>query len=68
MIPELGQIALLLAFAVALIQGSLPIIGAARGRANWMALARPAAQTHFVLVAFAFICLASWHNSGRSSA
>ena len=59
MIPELGQIALLLALAVACIQGTLPLVGAARGRADWMALARPAAQTHFVLVAVAFICLTS---------
>ncbi|HUG22317.1 heme lyase CcmF/NrfE family subunit [Piscinibacter sp.] len=57
MIPELGQIALLLALAVALILGTLPLIGAARGRADWMALARPAAQAHFVLVAVAFVCL-----------
>ena len=45
MTPEIGQLALLLALAVALVQGSLPIAGAARGRADWMALARPAAQT-----------------------
>ena len=57
MIPELGQVALLLALAVALIQGTLPLVGAARGRADWMALARPAAQTQFLLVAFAFVCL-----------
>jgi len=59
MIAELGQIALLLALAVALIQGTLPLAGAARGRAEWMALARPAAQVHFLLVAIAFACLAS---------
>jgi len=57
MIPELGQIALLLALAVALILSTLPLAGAVRGRADWMALARPAAQTHFMLVAFAFLCL-----------
>ena len=59
MIPELGQIALLLALAVALIQGTIPMIGAARGRADWMSIARPAAQTHFLLVGIAFACLAS---------
>ena len=59
MIPELGQVALLLALAVALILATLPLAGAARGRADWMALARPAAQTHFVLVAAAFVFLAS---------
>ncbi|WP_280156107.1 heme lyase CcmF/NrfE family subunit [Piscinibacter sp. XHJ-5] len=59
MIPELGQVALLLALAVAVIQGTLPLAGAARGRVDWMSLARPAAQTHFLLVAFAFGCLVS---------
>jgi len=59
MIPELGQIALLLALGVAVIQGTIPLIGAARSRADWMSFARPAAQTHFVLVAIAFLCLAS---------
>ncbi len=57
MIPELGQLALLLALGVALVQGSLPIVGAARGRHDWMALARPAAQTQFLLVGIAFVCL-----------
>ena len=45
MTPEVGQLALWLALAVAAVQGSLPLAGAARGRADWMALARPAAQT-----------------------
>jgi cytochrome c-type biogenesis protein CcmF len=57
MIPELGQLALLLALAVTLVQGTLPLAGAARGRADWMALARPAAQAQFVLVATAFASL-----------
>jgi cytochrome c-type biogenesis protein CcmF len=58
MIPELGQVACLLALAVALVQGTLPIIGAARGRRPWMALARPAAQTQCLLIIFAFGALA----------
>ena len=57
MIPEIGQLAALLALAVALIQGSLPIVGAARGNATWMQLARPAAQTQCLLVVIAFACL-----------
>jgi cytochrome c-type biogenesis protein CcmF len=57
MIPELGQVALALALAVALVQGMVPLAGAARGNADWMALARPAAQTQALLVAFAFGCL-----------
>ncbi|HVL35722.1 MAG TPA: heme lyase CcmF/NrfE family subunit [Burkholderiales bacterium] len=57
MIPELGQLALALALAVAAVQGVLPIAGAARGNAAWMALARPAAQAQALLVALAFGCL-----------
>ena len=59
MIPELGQVALLLALAVAAILGIAPLVGAARGRQPLMLLARPAAQTHFFLVAVAFACLVS---------
>ncbi len=58
MIPELGNFALILALLLALIQGTLPIIGAARGIPSWMALARPAVQGQFVFVAIAFFCLA----------
>ncbi|HET7366681.1 MAG TPA: heme lyase CcmF/NrfE family subunit [Burkholderiales bacterium] len=57
MIPELGQFALALALAVALVQAVMPIAGAARGEASWIALARPAARTQALLVAFAFGCL-----------
>ena len=59
MIAELGQIALVLAMAVALVQGVVPLIGAARGNVAWMSVARTAAQTQFVLVAAAFALLAS---------
>ena len=58
MIPELGQFALALALAVALVQAVMPIAGAARGDAAWIALARPAARVQALLVAFAFGCLA----------
>src|SRR5438445_9957657 len=57
MIPELGQFALALALAVALLQAVLPIAGAANGNAAWIAVARPAAQAQALLVAFAFGCL-----------
>ncbi len=57
MIPELGQFALALALALALVQAFFPIAGAARGNAAWMALARPVAQGQALLVAFAFGCL-----------
>ena len=58
MIPEIGHFALILALLVAFIQGSFPIIGAARGNTVWMGLARPAARAQFFLISVAFICLA----------
>lgn len=58
MIPELGNFALILAMLLALIQGTLPIIGAARGIPAWIALARPAVQGQFVFIMIAFGCLA----------
>ena len=58
MIPELGQFALGLALCLALVQATLPIAGAATGRRDWMALARPAAVGQFVFVALAFLVLA----------
>ncbi|HTM59716.1 MAG TPA: cytochrome c biogenesis protein CcsA, partial [Burkholderiales bacterium] len=57
MIPELGQFALALALAVALVQAFLPIAGAANGNRAWIAVARPAARTLALLIAFAFGCL-----------
>ncbi|HEV2432306.1 MAG TPA: heme lyase CcmF/NrfE family subunit [Burkholderiales bacterium] len=52
MIPELGQLALCLALAVALVQGIFPLINPGSA-----ALARAAAQAQALLVAFAFGCL-----------
>ena len=57
MIPELGHFALWLALGVSLILGTLPMVGAARHRGDWMALARPASRGLFALVVFAFGCL-----------
>ncbi len=54
MIPELGHFALILAFAVALVQGTLPLIGASRGDARLMALGRTAALTQAFLVILSF--------------
>jgi cytochrome c-type biogenesis protein CcmF len=59
MIPEIGHFSLILALLVALILGVLPLAGAHRGNAAWVALARPAAQAHFLLIATSFACL-SW--------
>jgi cytochrome c-type biogenesis protein CcmF len=56
-VPELGQFALALALVLALAQGSLPLVGAARGNPAWMNVGRAAAQGQFVFVAIAFGCL-----------
>jgi cytochrome c-type biogenesis protein CcmF len=56
-IPELGHFALILALLLALVQGTLPLVGAQKGVREWMALAKPAAQGQFLFVAFAFGCL-----------
>ena len=58
MIPEIGNFALVLALAIALMQVVVPLVGAARGRVTWMQLARPAAEAQFLFVLFAFFCLA----------
>ncbi|MDX6289516.1 MAG: cytochrome c-type biosis protein CcmF [Blastocatellia bacterium] len=58
MIPEIGQIALILALMLAVTQATLPLIGAARGVPQLIALARPTAQAQFIFVAIAFCCLA----------
>ena len=57
MIVEAGHFALALALSVALVQASVPIAGARRGDAAWMAVARPAAIAQFGLVAIAFAAL-----------
>jgi cytochrome c-type biogenesis protein CcmF len=56
-IPEFGQLALALALCLALVQAALPLLGAACGRADWMAFARPAAAGQFVFVAVSFAAL-----------
>ena len=57
MIPELGQIALLIALALSVVQAVFPLVGAQRGITSWMMLAYPAArlQLLFVFVAFALL-------------
>ena len=57
MIAELGHYALVLAFAVALVQGTVPLFGAARGDAGLIGLARSAAVAQFGLLTLAFAAL-----------
>jgi len=54
---ELGHYAVALAFVVAILQGIVPLAGAQRGDARWMALGVPAALLQFALVTLAFACL-----------
>jgi len=58
MIPEVGQFALILALFVTLVQGTVPLVGAARNNVRLMSVAVPAARLQFVLVGLAFACLA----------
>ena len=57
MIPELGHLLLILALGVSLLLGTLPLAGAQRGRADWMALARPLGGWMAAFVFGAFACL-----------
>ncbi|PPJ43874.1 MULTISPECIES: heme lyase CcmF/NrfE family subunit [unclassified Pseudoxanthomonas] len=57
MLPELGQIALILALLTAALQALLPLAGAHRGKAAWMDIARPAAYAQLWLVMLTFIAL-----------
>ncbi|MGY8818061.1 MAG: heme lyase CcmF/NrfE family subunit [Pseudomonadales bacterium] len=57
MIPELGHLAMILALCLAVVQGTLPLIGAWRGDSQWMGLAQPAAWGQFSFLAFSFACL-----------
>ena len=57
MIPELGHLAMILALCLAVVQGTLPLVGAWRGDRVWMGLAQPAAWGQFSFLAFSFCCL-----------
>src|SRR5262245_57575065 len=55
MIPELGHLALILAFCAAIVQAVLPLVGAHQNRPQWTALA---VRWQFVFLLLSFICLA----------
>ncbi|MEL0029125.1 MAG: cytochrome c biogenesis protein CcsA, partial [Perlucidibaca sp.] len=61
---ELGQFALVLAFVVAIFQGSVPWLGVVRGDARVQAVARSAAyaQALLLLLSFGMLTLAFVHN------
>jgi cytochrome c-type biogenesis protein CcmF len=57
MIPEIGNFALIVALFLSLIQGAVPIIGAARNNLVMMGTARTLAAGQFVIVTVAIGCL-----------
>jgi cytochrome c-type biogenesis protein CcmF len=57
MTPELGHFALALALALALVQSTIPLFGAARGNLLWMRSARSTAFGQVVFVGLAFAAL-----------
>ena len=59
MTAELGHMALVLAFCVALLQAIIPLIGAHRNHARMMEFGDRAAIGQFLLIAFSFLALTS---------
>jgi len=57
MIPEIGHFALILALCMACVQGFLPIIGASRGIAGWVHVAKSAAYGQLLFMGLAYACL-----------
>jgi cytochrome c-type biogenesis protein CcmF len=57
MIAELGHVALVLAFGVAIVQMVVPFVGAQKGWSGWMAMSVPAASLQFLLIAASFAAL-----------
>ncbi len=57
MIAEVGHFALVLALILAIVQSTLPLIGAQRNIVPWIAAARPIAIGQFAFVALAFSAL-----------
>ena len=57
MIPELGHFALIIAFAIAIVQSVVPIIGAAKNDTALIAMARPTALAQFLFVGISYAAL-----------
>lgn len=58
MIPELGQLCLIIALCISIAQAFFPLVGAHRGNPAWTAVAMPTAAGQFVFIALAFAFLA----------
>ncbi len=59
MIPEIGQLALVLALLLGLAQAFLPLAGTSLGKPAWTATARPIALGQFLFVLLAWAALAT---------
>ena len=57
MVPEIGHYALILALGLAIVQGTVPIVGAALRVPGWMGVAAPAARAQALCVLVAYACL-----------
>jgi len=57
MIAEIGRFSLIVALVLALVQATVPLIGAAQNRLSLMAIGRPAAQGQLLFMAIAYGCL-----------
>ncbi len=57
MVPELGQFSLILAFCLAAVLGTIPLIGASTGNRLWIGLARPLATGFFVFLTLCLLVL-----------
>ena len=57
MIPEIGLFALIVAFAVAIVQSVVPLIGAARNDVTMINMARPASWAQLIFVSISYAAL-----------
>ena len=57
MIAELGHFCLIIALFMAVIQGTLPILGAYRSINGWITVAKPAAYAQLLFMLFSYGCL-----------
>ncbi len=57
MIPELGSFALIIAFVIAILQSTIPLIGAHKNDVAMISVARPAALAQLLFVSIAYAAL-----------
>jgi len=57
MIAELGNLALIIALLIAIVQAVLPIYGASQNNGSLIAVAKPASRAQFFFVAVSYACL-----------